>query len=48
MRLSTADFIGIQARRQRIRREWARFFEHIDVMLCQTPAPTGTHPAIST
>jgi amidase len=38
MRLSTPDFIGIQARRQRLRREWARFFEHIDVVLCP-PAP---------
>jgi amidase len=26
------------ARRQRLRREWARFFEHIDVVLCP-PAP---------
>jgi amidase len=40
MRLSTPDFIGIQERRQRLRREWARFFEHIDVVLCP-PAPTG-------
>jgi amidase len=40
MRLSTPDYIGIQARRQRLRREWARFFEHIDVVLCP-PAPTG-------
>ncbi|MFZ0496840.1 MAG: amidase [Methylocella sp.] len=40
MRLSTPDFLGIQARRQRLRQEWARFFEHIDVVLCP-PAPTG-------
>jgi amidase len=40
MRLRTPDFIGIQARRQRLRQEWARFFEHIDVVLCP-PAPTG-------
>jgi len=40
MRLSTPDFIGIQARRARLRREWARFFQHIDVVLCP-PAPTG-------
>jgi amidase len=40
MRLRTPDFVGIQARRQRLRQEWARFFEHIDVLLCP-PAPTG-------
>ncbi|MGH6813650.1 MAG: amidase [Methylocella sp.] len=40
MRLSTPDFIGIQARRARLCQEWARFFEHIDVVLCP-PAPTG-------
>jgi len=40
MRLSTPDFLGIQARRARLRQEWARFFEHIDVVLCP-PAPTG-------
>ena len=40
MRLSTPDFIGIQARRARLRQERARFFEHIDVVLCP-PAPSG-------
>jgi amidase len=40
MRLSAPDFIGIQAWRARLRQEWARFFDHIDVALC-APAPTG-------
>jgi amidase len=40
MRLSTPDLIGIQARRQHLRQEWAPYFEHIDVVLCP-PAPTG-------
>jgi amidase len=35
MGLSTPDFM-----RQCLRQEWARFFEHIDVVLC-SPAPTG-------
>ncbi len=39
MRLSTPDFIGIQARRQRLRGS-GHGFEHIDVVLCP-PAPTG-------
>jgi amidase len=40
MRLETSDFIDIQARRQRLQVEWARFFERFDVVLCP-PAPTG-------
>ena len=40
MRLSTPDFIDIQARRQRLQKEWARFFERFDVVLCP-PSPTG-------
>jgi amidase len=40
MSLSGPDFIKIQGQRQRLHREWARFFEHIDVVLCP-PAPTG-------
>jgi amidase len=40
MRSSTPDFIGIQARRARLRREWSRFFQHIDVVL-RPPAPMG-------
>jgi amidase len=40
MRLTTPDFIDIQARRQRLHEAWARFFEHFDVVLCP-PAPTG-------
>jgi amidase len=40
MRLSTPDFIGIQARRARLRQGWARFFEHIDVVVCPS-APNG-------
>jgi amidase len=40
MRLETSDFIDIQARRQHLQEEWARFFERFDVVLCP-PAPTG-------
>jgi amidase len=40
MRLSTPDFIGIQARRARLRQEWARFSEHCDVVRCPS-APLG-------
>jgi hypothetical protein len=46
MRLSTPNFIGIQARLARLRRLWARFFEHGDVVLLPV-RPTGTHPARS-
>ena len=35
-----AGFIGFRARRQRLRQEWARLFQHIDVVLCP-PASTG-------
>ena len=40
MRLATPDFIGIQARRQRLHVEWARFFESFDAVLCPV-APVG-------
>jgi amidase len=40
MNLASADLAGLQARRERLRHEWKRFFENIDVVLC-LPAPTG-------
>ena len=40
MRLSSLDFLDIQARRQHLHEAWARFFEDFDVVLCP-PAPSG-------
>jgi len=40
MRLTSLDFLDIQARRQHLHEAWARFFEDFDVVLCP-PAPTG-------
>jgi len=40
MRMASPDFIDIQARRQSLLANWARFFERYDVVLCP-PAPSG-------
>ena len=39
MCLSAPNFIDIQARLARLRRLWARFFEHGDVVLCPSAPP---------
>jgi amidase len=38
--LSRRDLIDLRARQKRLREEWARFFENMDVVLCP-PASTG-------
>lgn len=43
MGLTGAELIALQARRQRIREAWARFFQSCDIVLCP-PASTGAIP----
>ncbi|MCI0467465.1 MAG: amidase [Beijerinckiaceae bacterium] len=43
LNLSGPDLTDLLARRQRLRQEWARFFEDFDVLLCP-PAPAGAIP----